>query len=107
MAGRPAASIQGAGIRHARLPLMKQGDPMYSFSAKQLADQLPDLMELADIDEVVVTRDGGENLVIVRESVWRAMQDAAHLFATDINADRLLRSLQQLRADFLSEPEVE
>lgn len=92
---------------HARPPFKKPEDPMYSFSAKQLAEQLPDLMELADIDEVVVTRESGENLVIVKESVWRAMQDAAHLFATDINADRLLRSLQQLRTDFLSEPEVE
>ncbi|MBB5390647.1 MULTISPECIES: type II toxin-antitoxin system Phd/YefM family antitoxin [unclassified Herbaspirillum] len=80
---------------------------MYSFSAKQLASRLSELIELADIDEVVITRDSGENLVIVKESVWRAMQDTAHLFATDINSDRLLRSLQQLRADLLSEPEVE
>ncbi|WDZ97020.1 type II toxin-antitoxin system Phd/YefM family antitoxin [Herbaspirillum sp. WKF16] len=80
---------------------------MYSFNAKQLGERLPDILELADIDEVVVTRDSGENLVIVTESVWRSLQDAVHLFATDVNADRLVRSLQQLRADFLSQPEVE
>lgn len=80
---------------------------MYSFNANQLNDQLADVLELADIDEVVVTRAGGENLVIVKESVWRSLQDAAHLFATDINADRLVRSLQQLRTEFLSQPEVE
>ncbi|KAF1036273.1 MAG: hypothetical protein GAK35_04095 [Herbaspirillum frisingense] len=80
---------------------------MYSFNANQLAGQLSEVLELADIDEVVLTRDGAENLVVVKESVWRAMQDMTHLFATDINSDRLLRSLQQLRADLLSEPEVE
>ena len=80
---------------------------MYSFNAKQLVSELPEILALADIDEVVLTREGGENLLIVKESVWRALQDAVHLFATDVNADRLLCSLQQLRADFLSEPEVE
>lgn len=80
---------------------------MYAFNAKHLADQLSDVLALADIDEVVVTQETGENLVIVKESVWRAMQETAHLFATDVNADRLLRSLQQLRTDFLAEPEVE
>lgn len=77
---------------------------MYSLSANQLSSQLDAVLELADIDEVILTRDQGESLVLVRESVWRAMQDAMHLLGTDINSDRLLRSLLQARDDLLDHP---
>ncbi|MFJ3055970.1 type II toxin-antitoxin system Phd/YefM family antitoxin [Herbaspirillum sp. NPDC087042] len=76
---------------------------MYSLSASQLSGQLDAILELADIDEVILTRDQGESLVLVRESVWRAMQDTIHLLGTDINSDRLLRSLLQVRADLLGQ----
>jgi antitoxin YefM len=80
---------------------------MYSFNATELSARLPEMLELADIDEIVLTREEGENLVIVKESVWRGIQEIAHLFATDVNAGRLLTSLQQLRSEFLSQAEVE
>jgi PHD/YefM family antitoxin component YafN of YafNO toxin-antitoxin module len=64
------------------------------------AQRLDALLELADIDEVILTRAGADNLVLVREPVWRGVQEALHLLGNDLNAERLLCSLQ-LRADLL------
>ena len=72
---------------------------MYSFPVRQLSGRLDEVLELADIDEITLTRDHGESLVLVRESVWRGMLDTLHLSGTEINSDRLLRSLQQARTD--------
>ncbi|HZG21826.1 MAG TPA: type II toxin-antitoxin system Phd/YefM family antitoxin [Herbaspirillum sp.] len=71
---------------------------MYAYPAKELGARLDELLELADIDEVVLTREHAESLVLVRESVWRGVQEALHLLGSDLNAERLLCSLQQLRA---------
>ncbi|MDR6585238.1 type II toxin-antitoxin system Phd/YefM family antitoxin [Herbaspirillum sp. BH-1] len=77
---------------------------MYAYPVQALNGRLDELLELADIDEVILTRDNAENLVLVRESVWRGVQEALHLLGNDLNAERLLCSLQQLRATLLSGP---
>ena len=75
--------------------------PMYAFPVTDLAVRLDALLELADIDEVILTREGADNLVLVREPVWRGVQEALHLLGNDLNAERLLCSLLQLRAELL------
>lgn len=75
--------------------------PMYAFPVTDLAERLDALLELADIDEVILTRAGADNLVLVREPAWRGVQEALHLLGNDLNAERLLCSLLQLRAELL------
>ncbi|MBG7619451.1 type II toxin-antitoxin system Phd/YefM family antitoxin [Herbaspirillum sp. AP02] len=75
---------------------------MYAYPANELIQRLDELLELADIDEVILTRESAESLVLVRESVWRGVQEALHLLGNDINAERLLCSLQQMRAGLSS-----
>ncbi len=77
---------------------------MYAYPVQALNGRLDELLELADIDEVILPRDNAENLVLVRESVWRGVQEALLLLGNDLNAERLLCSLQQLRATLLSGP---
>jgi hypothetical protein len=48
---------------------------MYAFPVTDLAERLDALLELADIDEVILTRAGADNLVLVREPVWRGVQE--------------------------------
>lgn len=80
---------------------------MYSLSANYLATHIDEVLELADSDEVLVTQDASDNLMILKESTWRSLQDIVHLFATTVNAERLQQSLQQVRAEFLTEALVE
>lgn len=80
---------------------------MYSLSANYLAGHIDEVLELADTDEVLVTLDSSDNLMILKESTWRALQDLVHLFATSVNAERLQQSLQQVRADYLVEAVLE
>jgi PHD/YefM family antitoxin component YafN of YafNO toxin-antitoxin module len=75
---------------------------MYAYPVQALNGRLDGLLELADIDEVILTRDNAENLVLMRESVWRGVQETLHLLGNDLNAERLLCSLQQVRAALLS-----
>jgi antitoxin YefM len=75
---------------------------MYFFTATSLAERLKEILDLAEIEEVVLTRDDGENLIMVKQSVWRGLQDLAHLLSSDINADRLVKSLREVRQEHLS-----
>ena len=80
---------------------------MYSLSANYLAGHVDEVLELAGSDEILVTLDSSDNLMILKESTWRALQDIVHLFATSVNAERLQQSLQQVRAEYLVEAAVE
>lgn len=80
---------------------------MYSLSANYLAGHIDEVLELADTDEVLVTLDSSDNLMILKESTWRSLQDIVHLFATSVNAERLQQSLQQVRAEYLVEAVLE
>ncbi|WP_050476155.1 hypothetical protein [Herbaspirillum rhizosphaerae] len=80
---------------------------MYSLSANYLAGHVDEVLELAGSDEILVTLDSSDNLMILKESTWRSLQDIVHLFATSVNAERLQQSLQQVRAEYLVEAVVE
>lgn len=80
---------------------------MYSLSANYVAGHVDEVLELAAVDEVLIALDSSENLMLLKESTWRSLQDIAHLFATSVNAERLQQSLLQVRAEYLSEALVE
>jgi antitoxin YefM len=75
---------------------------MQAFTVNKLRAQLDDILDIAEAEEVLIARDSGENLMLVTETGWRALQETAHLLATSLNEARLQQSLQQLRAEHLS-----
>ena len=70
---------------------------MHALSLDYLRTHLDEAVSLAEVGEVIVTRDNGENLILINEADWRNLQETAHLLATPLNADRLQQSLQALR----------
>ncbi len=75
---------------------------MQAFTVDKLRAQLDDILDMAEAEEVLIARDSGDNLMLVTEAGWRALQETAHLLATSLNEERLQQSLQQLRAEHLS-----
>lgn len=80
---------------------------MHALSLEYLRTHLDEAVALAEIGELVITRDQGCNLVMVSESDWRMLQETAHLLATPLNAERLQQSLLAARAEFLSNGKTE
>lgn len=80
---------------------------MYFIGENYLLDHVDEVLELVDSDEVTVTLDSSENVVLVKESTWRSLQEIAHLFATTVNSDRLQKSLQQVDSESLTEAALE
>lgn len=75
---------------------------MQAFTIDKLRQQLDEILGLAETEEVLIARDSGENLMLITETSWRALQETAHLLATSLNEERLQQSLQQLRTEHLS-----
>jgi antitoxin YefM len=51
-----------------------------------------------DCDETVITRQGGEPVVMVSLSEWNSIQETAHLLSSPRNAARLAEGIAQLNA---------
>ena len=51
-----------------------------------------------DSDHTIVTRQGGEPVVMVSLSEWNAIQETAHLLSSPKNAARLAEGIAQLNA---------
>jgi antitoxin YefM len=79
---------------------------MPSVSLSYLRTHFDEIVALIDAEEVVITRDSGENLVIVKEADWRALQETVHLLSTPLNAERLQHSLQSIRTEYLLERKI-
>jgi antitoxin YefM len=75
---------------------------MQAFTVDKLHQQLDDILDIAETEEVLIARDSGDNLILMTEASWRALQETAHLLATSLNEERLQQSLQQLREEHLS-----
>lgn len=80
---------------------------MHALSLEYLRTHLDEAVRLAEVGELVITRDNGSNLVMISEADWRALQETAHLLATPLNAERLQQSLLSMRAEFLSHNKTE
>jgi antitoxin YefM len=48
--------------------------------------------------ELIITRTGKKNAVVVSEEDWRGMQETLYLMSSPANAERLLRSIAELDA---------
>eukprot|EP01036_Dinobryon_divergens_P053447 gene53447-biopygen44004 len=75
---------------------------MHALSLDYLRTHLDEAVSLAEVGAVIITRDSGDNLLLVSESDWRTLQETAHVLATPLNAERLQHSLQLLRDEYLS-----
>ena len=71
---------------------------MHALSLEYLRTHLDEAVSLAEVGELIITRDGGCNLVLISESDWRTLQETAHLLSTPLNADRLHQSIETSRA---------
>jgi antitoxin YefM len=80
---------------------------MASISLDYLRNHVDDAAALADAGEVVITRTAGDNLVLLKEADWRALQETVHLLSTPLNAERLQQSLSQVREEHLFESKPE
>jgi antitoxin YefM len=62
--------------------------------------KLNEIMErvVADHRPVVITRQGGEAVVLVSLADWTAIEETAHLLSSSRNAARLLSAIEQLDA---------
>ena len=80
---------------------------MHALSLDYLHTHLDEAVTLAEIGELIITRDNGCNLVMLSEANWRALQETAHLLATPLNAERLQQSLLTVRAEFLAHHKAE
>lgn len=76
---------------------------MPSFSLTYLRAHLDEALAIADAEEVVIARDCGANLMLVKESDWRALQETVHLLSNPINEERVQQSLHQVRLENLVE----
>jgi antitoxin YefM len=79
---------------------------MQAFTLEKFRNRLDDILDMAEVEEVLIARDSGQNLILVTEAGWRALQETVHLLATSLNEERLQQSLQQLRAEHLSRHET-
>lgn len=76
---------------------------MPTFSLAYLRTHLNEALTQVDAEEIVIARDCGDNLMLIKEADWRALQETVHLLSTPLNAERLQQSLQQVRAECLVE----
>jgi len=51
-----------------------------------------------DHEDIVIHRKGNENVVVISFDEYNSMKETQHLFSSQKNKDRLLRSLKDARA---------
>lgn len=76
---------------------------MPSFSLAYVKTHFDEALAQAQAEEVVIACDSGQNMMLVKETDWRALQETVHLLSNPLNAARLQESLQQMRAELLNE----
>ena len=81
---------------------------MDSVSYSDLRQRLKAHMDrvCADRAPLLVTRRGGEAVVIMAQAEYESMEETMHLLSTPENAERLLRSVSQAEAGELTEHDV-
>jgi PHD/YefM family antitoxin component YafN of YafNO toxin-antitoxin module len=72
---------------------------MHAISLEYLRNHLDDAIAMAEVGELIITRDTGCNLVLVSESDWRNLQEITHLLSTPLNTERLQLSIETSRVE--------
>ncbi len=62
-------------------------------------------MAAADRTPVMITCEGGENVVLISASEWAGMEETLHLMASPANAKHLMKGIAQLDAGLGEEHE--
>jgi PHD/YefM family antitoxin component YafN of YafNO toxin-antitoxin module len=68
---------------------------MRAISLKKFLKNPEPLLNAAEIEPVVLVREDAENLIVLPEADWRALQETIHLLNAPLNAQRLKTSLTQ------------
>ena len=73
---------------------------MQTVNYSEARDNLKALMDkaVADRAPILVTRQRGENVVVISASEWAGMEETLHLMASPANAKRLLDGIARLDA---------
>lgn len=67
------------------------------FEARENLEAVLDKV-VTDRAPVMITRERGENVVMISASEWAGMEETLHLMASPANAKRLLESIAELDA---------
>jgi antitoxin YefM len=73
---------------------------MQTVSYTEARDNLKKVMDkaVADRAPLLITRQRGENVVMISADEWAGMEEMLHLMASPANAKRLLESIAELEA---------
>ena len=73
---------------------------MQTVSYSEARDNLKAVMDKAAIDRapILITRQRGENVVMISAEEWAGMQETLHLMASPANAKRLMDGIARLDA---------
>ena len=69
---------------------------MHAISLKKFLKNPEPLLKAAEIEPVVLVREDAENLILLPEADWRALQETIHLLNAPLNAQRLNTSITQV-----------
>jgi antitoxin YefM len=74
--------------------------PMQTVSYSEARENLKAVLDkvVADRAPVMITRELGENVVLISASEWAGMEETLHLMASPANAKRLLDGIARLDA---------
>jgi len=81
---------------------------MQTVTYSEARDNLKAVMDRAAADRapVMITRQRGENVVLVSASEWAGMEETLHLMASPANAKHLLDGIKRLNAGLGEEHEL-
>lgn len=73
---------------------------MQTVSYSEARDNLKAVMDkaIADRAPILVTRQRGENVVMISASEWAGMEETLHLMSSPVNAKHLLDGIKELDA---------
>lgn len=74
--------------------------PMQTITYSEARDNLKAVLDKAAADRapVMITRQRGENVVLISASEWAGVEETLHLMASSTNAKRLMEGIDRLDA---------